>query len=101
MALHVADRLTATALTIYLLFAQVQMGVSWRVGVDTGETTALVTSGLFRSVRNPIYTAVLVLVFGGLLAVPNAFSGWAFLAALTGMELLVRRVEEPYLHRVH
>ena len=31
------------------------MGASWRIGVDTSETTALITGGVFRYVRNPMH----------------------------------------------
>src|SRR5262245_32457769 len=34
--------------------AQAQMGASWRIGIDS-RPTALVTGGLYRAVRNPIY----------------------------------------------
>ena len=44
--------------------AQLDMGASWRVGVDPAEQTALVTAGLFRWVRNPIFTAMLATAAG-------------------------------------
>jgi len=34
---------------------QADMGVSWRIGVDQTERTELVTTGLFRWTRNPIF----------------------------------------------
>jgi protein-S-isoprenylcysteine O-methyltransferase Ste14 len=42
------------------LSAQGGMGDSWRVGVDSGEVTGLVTSGAFAVVRNPIFAAMVV-----------------------------------------
>jgi protein-S-isoprenylcysteine O-methyltransferase Ste14 len=39
------------------LAAQLAMGASWRPDVDPAARTALVTSGPFRLVRNPIFTA--------------------------------------------
>jgi protein-S-isoprenylcysteine O-methyltransferase Ste14 len=83
------------------LVAQLEMGSSWRVGVDETEATALVTTGPFALVRNPIFTAMLTGLFGLLLAVPNAAALAGFLATLVGLEIHVRRVEEPYLLRVH
>lgn len=41
--------------------AQSTMGTSWRIGVDTGERTDLVTNGLFASIRNPIITALVII----------------------------------------
>jgi hypothetical protein len=40
------------------LWAQLTMGESWRIGVDAGARTALVDSGPFRWVRNPIFSAM-------------------------------------------
>ncbi len=48
------------------LYAQLDMGESWRVGVDTTETTALVRGGTFGLVRNPIFTAMIVFMLGQL-----------------------------------
>lgn len=81
--------------------AQMAMGASWRIGVDQSERTALVTSGPFRWVRNPIFTAVLVTLLGLALMVPNlvALIGWVL--ALSGIQTQVRLIEEPHLHRVH
>lgn len=81
--------------------AQMAMGSSWRIGVDDCERTALVRTGPFRWVRNPIFTAVLVAFLGLTLMVPNpvALAGWVL--ASFGIETQVRRVEEPHLYRVH
>lgn len=81
--------------------AQMAMGSSWRIGVDDRERTALVRTGAFRWVRNPIFTAVLVAFLGLTLMVPNpvALAGWVL--AWLGIERQVRRVEERHLYRVH
>jgi protein-S-isoprenylcysteine O-methyltransferase Ste14 len=86
------------ALTV---IAQLQMGASWRIGVDARETTALVSGGVFGRVRNPIYSGMLLALLGLLLLVPNVVSLLAVLATVLGLELHVRKVEEPYLLRVH
>jgi protein-S-isoprenylcysteine O-methyltransferase Ste14 len=83
------------------LVAQWDMRDSWRVGVDKTETTELVTTGLFRWVRNPIFAAMAAVCLGLVLAVPNLIACVAFVATLIGIELQVRKVEEPYLLRVH
>lgn len=83
------------------LYAQFAMGASWRVGVDPGERTALVTGGPFAYVRNPIYSAMLVAVTGLALLVPNAVAVAAVVVLVAGLELHVRVVEEPHLARVH
>jgi protein-S-isoprenylcysteine O-methyltransferase Ste14 len=98
---HVIGIVLAVA-GIFLTFgAQLAMGDSWRVGVDPGERTDLVTSGPFAHVRNPIYSAMLPMVFGLVLMVPNVVVIAGFLALFVGLELQVRLVEEPYLQQVH
>ncbi|HMK99646.1 MAG TPA: methyltransferase [Acidimicrobiales bacterium] len=60
-ALGVALLVAGVALTVW---SQLSMGASWRVGVDHTETTVLLRAGPYRRIRNPIYTAM-ILVFGG------------------------------------
>lgn len=80
---------------------QLDMGASWRIGVDASETTELVTSGAFRWVRNPIFTAMAATGLGLTLMVANvvALAGLVMLAV--ALELQVRVVEEPYLRATH
>ena len=83
------------------LHAQLEMGASWRVGVDPNERTALRTDGPFRWVRNPIYTWMLFTAAGLALLVPNAASVAGLAVLAVGLELQVRLVEEPHLLRSH
>jgi protein-S-isoprenylcysteine O-methyltransferase Ste14 len=84
-----------------LLWSQSSMGDSLRIGVDPSERTTLITTGPFRWVRNPIYSAMLVYMAGVALLVPNLASLIAFGAVALGLEFHVRRVEEPYLVATH
>lgn len=81
--------------------AQVSMGASWRVGVDSEETTDLVTEGAFALVRNPIFTAMGATALGLALVVPNVVSLVGLSALCLALEIQVRAVEEPYLRRLH
>ncbi|MCA2306037.1 isoprenylcysteine carboxylmethyltransferase family protein [Mycobacterium intracellulare] len=83
------------------LYAQHGMGESWRIGVDPGETTALVRTGAFGWVRNPIFAAMLVFAAGIALMTPNPLALAAFVLLLAAIELQVRVVEEPYLAHIH
>ena len=100
-ALHAAGLVLALGGIGATFYAQVAMGESWRIGVDPGERTRLVTSGPFALVRNPIFAAMLPTALGLTLLVPS----WVALAGLAGLlvalELQVRVVEEPYLLEVH
>lgn len=81
--------------------AQQAMGDSWRTTVAPHERPALVTTGPFRHVRNPIYTAVMVMAGGFALAVPNPVSLVGLTMVVVGSHWQVRRIEEPYLLHTH
>jgi protein-S-isoprenylcysteine O-methyltransferase Ste14 len=81
--------------------AQVDMGASWRIGVDPAERTSLVTTGLFQWVRNPMFAAACLVAIAGAAAVttPSTVAGAAMVTL--GAELQTRLVEEPYLDAAH
>lgn len=84
-----------------VLAAQTGMGASWRIGVDDSERTALVTTGLFAHVRNPIFTAMCLAQGGLALMAPTALTLVAVAFLVAAVELQVRVVEEPYLLATH
>jgi protein-S-isoprenylcysteine O-methyltransferase Ste14 len=100
-ALHATGAALTLAGTAGALFAQLAMGNSWRVGVDEGETTELVTAGLFAWVRNPIFSFIGLSLAGLVLLVPNTLALLAGVLTVLGIETQVRAVEEPYLRRTH
>jgi protein-S-isoprenylcysteine O-methyltransferase Ste14 len=81
--------------------AQQAMGTSFRVGVDPSEVTALVTTGPFALVRNPVFTAMITAVAGFTLLAPNALAIAGLATLVAAIQLQVRIVEEPHLRRVH
>jgi protein-S-isoprenylcysteine O-methyltransferase Ste14 len=100
-SLHVAGAILALVGNAGGLLAQLAMGSSWRVGVDTSERTQLVTRGMFAWVRNPIFSFISLSVLGLALLVPNPLSLLAGALTLVGIEVQVRAVEEPHLLRMH
>ncbi|HNR90751.1 MAG TPA: isoprenylcysteine carboxylmethyltransferase family protein [Spirochaetota bacterium] len=81
-------------------YAQIKMGLSWRVGIDEERRTALVTTGLYRYIRNPTYLGLFILCAGVWLIWPTwtiALFGLVFYLML---EVQVR-CEEEFLLRVH
>ncbi|GII04188.1 methyltransferase family protein [Planobispora takensis] len=96
-----AGLLVAVLGTVTTLAAQLAMGTSWRIGVDAGERTDLVTGGPFAVARNPIFTAMITTSLGLTLMAPNpvALAGLAVL--VVSIQMQVRAVEEPYLRTVH
>ena len=83
------------------LLAQLDMGESWRIGVDERESTELVVRGLFRFVRNPIFSAMGLTALGLTAMVPNLVALLSFAALIVALELQVRVVEEPHLRVAH
>ncbi|GAA4900191.1 methyltransferase family protein [Streptomonospora salina] len=81
--------------------AQGSMRSSWRVGVDSGEHTDLVTDGPFRLVRNAIFSIVAAVFAGMLLLVPNPVAALGLVLAVAAVQIQVRLVEEPYLLDTH
>ena len=66
-----AGHLAAMLGAMLAFAAQMSMGASWRVGVQEGETGALVQGGLFRISRNPTFLGQIVLLAGVGLAIPS------------------------------
>lgn len=79
--------------------AQAQMGLSWRMGVDP-KPTDLITSGLFRFSRNPIYTGMLITLASYLFTSPCPWIvlGWCQFLLLV---MLQTRYEEQALIKAH
>ena len=96
-----AGLVVATAGVVGTFAAQLGMGASWRIGVDQSERTALVTGGIFRWVRNPIFTAMIGTAGGLILMVPTVLGAAAWCLVVAAVEAQVRLVEEPYLRATH
>jgi protein-S-isoprenylcysteine O-methyltransferase Ste14 len=93
--------LTLVAAGIVLMAtAQLQMGRSWRIGIDEGASPGLITSGLYRFCRNPIYAAVFLALGGLFLLLPCALTLLLLLATYAGIRRQVTE-EESYLHRCY
>lgn len=85
---------------VWMLIAQVQMGHSWRIGIDQQNSTKLVSSGLFAVSRNPIFLAMRVNLLGLFLVLPNAISLCLLVAGEILMQVQVR-LEEEHLAQLH
>jgi protein-S-isoprenylcysteine O-methyltransferase Ste14 len=91
--------LCVTALLLSFLCWR-QMGLSWRIGIDPQEKTALVVTGPFRHVRHPIYALSILLMLGTVAAVPTWWMA-TIAVAHTVLLLVEARREEKYLLRHH
>ncbi len=81
---------------LWVLIAQIQMGNSWRIGIDEKTTSPLVRHGLFVISRNPIFLGMLVMLIGLILTLPTALT---LLVTVLGIALIhiQVRLEEPFL----
>ena len=85
---------------VWTATAQMQMGQSWRIGIDFEHKTDLVEKGLFRISRNPIFVGMRMALWGFFLAMPNALT----LVSVAMLDVLVQvqvRLEEEFLRGVH
>ncbi|GGJ47313.1 methyltransferase family protein [Deinococcus roseus] len=83
-----------------VLIAQVHLGKSWRIGIDTQVSTELVTEGIYHRSRNPIFLGMRVALLGFFLCLPT----YPVLIAVIFGELLMQiqvRLEEEHLGRLH
>lgn len=83
------------------LRAQRDIGRSWRIEVDTAERTELVTRGLYRLARNPLFSFMILAALSSAVAVPTPVTAAGAAAVAVGAEMQTRLVEEPHLRRAH
>lgn len=80
--------------------AQKEMGNSWRVGIDRKIKTALVTTGVFKKVRNPTYSGLFLICIGSFLIFPTiSLLVWVIVFYIS-IEFQVR-IEEEFLTDAH
>jgi protein-S-isoprenylcysteine O-methyltransferase Ste14 len=85
---------------VWVALAQVQMGKSWRIGIDKENKTDLVETGIFSLSRNPIFLGMRAMLFGLFLMIPNALTLLTWILGDVLMQIQVR-LEEEFLRSVH
>jgi protein-S-isoprenylcysteine O-methyltransferase Ste14 len=85
---------------VWTLFAQSQMGSSWRIGIDTQRQTDLVQAGVFQFSRNPIFLGIIVTLIGFFLVIPNALTLLILVLGFVLIQIQVR-LEEEHLAKLH
>jgi protein-S-isoprenylcysteine O-methyltransferase Ste14 len=72
------------------------MGASWRIGIEEGARPGLVTGGLYRYSRNPIYVGLLLTVAGYAALLPTVLSLVLLAGSYAGIRMQIA-AEEAYL----
>jgi len=85
---------------VWTAVAQIQMGASWRIGIDEKNQTELVQNGLFAVSRNPIFFGMRIALSGFFLTLPNAITLLALVLGDILMQIQVR-LEEEFLRNAH
>lgn len=85
---------------VWTVIAQIQMGKSWRIGIDQKNQTNLVTAGLFEHSRNPIFLGMRLSMLSLVLLRPNVVTVAAALVADVLIQIQVR-LEEDFLLKQH
>jgi protein-S-isoprenylcysteine O-methyltransferase Ste14 len=79
-----------------VIFAQVQMGRAWRVGVREGDAPLFVSHGLFQFSRNPIFVGMMLVGLAAAM-VSGTWWSWAALALFIASCVVQVRIEEAHL----
>lgn len=81
---------------VWVLAAQIQMGDSWRIGIDEQTKSPLVQHGLFGVSRNPIFLGMIIMLVGLLFTVPTAATLVVTVLGVVLIHIQVR-LEESFL----
>ena len=88
--------LLITVALVCMYRAQLQMGKSWRIGIDSKNKVDLVETGFFRYMRHPIYFFAVLIGLGMLFIIPNTVS--VLIVFIVWIVLSVQaRLEEEYM----
>ena len=74
--------------------SHVDLGTNWSITLEVREGHRLVTEGVYRRVRHPMYAALFLYSIGQALAVPNWVAGPSYLVTFGLLFLLRLRHEE-------
>lgn len=97
---HVTGAVLLFGGLLLLVAAQLNLGASWRIGIEEGARPGLVTHGLYGFCRNPIFLAMLVILAGYTLLLPTLLSAVMLAGAYLGIRQQIA-AEEAYLARAY
>jgi protein-S-isoprenylcysteine O-methyltransferase Ste14 len=80
--------------------AMLNLGASWRIGIEEAARPGLVTDGLYRFSRNPIFLALIAALAGYTLLLPTLLSALILAGACVAIRQQIAE-EESYLLRAY
>jgi len=81
------------------LMALISFGKSWRIGIDENDSNELITSGMFRYSRNPIFLFMDLYFMGIMLIYPNIVFIVVTVCMIIGIHLQIIREEKFLLNK--
>ena len=99
MLQHIGAALVLISL-VWVIISQNQMAKSWRIGINYEEKTELVTNGVFKFSRNPVFLGILISYIGTFLIIPNAVTFTVLILTYVTLQFQIR-LEEEYLVGSH
>lgn len=83
------------AVGLWLFYrSHADLGSNWSITLEVREEHRLITDGVYRSVRHPMYTALLLYSIGQALVIPNWVAGPSYLIAFGILFAFRVRAEE-------
>lgn len=77
--------------------SHLDLGSSWSVTLKIRESHALITHGVYRFIRHPMYASFFLLAFAQVLLLGNWLAGWSGLAAVALLYVVRVRHEEAMM----
>jgi protein-S-isoprenylcysteine O-methyltransferase Ste14 len=84
---------------IIFLLALISFGKAWRIGIDEQNSNELITGGVFKYSRNPIFLFMDLYFLGIALIYPNIVLIIIFVGMIIGIHLQIIREEKYLLER--
>ena len=84
-----------TAIGLWLFYrSHADLGTNWSLSLEVREEHRLITNGVYRGVRHPMYSALVLYSVGQALVIPNWLAGLSNLVAFTVLLALRVGAEE-------
>jgi len=90
--------LTVMLFALWLFWrSHADLGQNWSVTLEVRKQHQLITSGVYRRIRHPMYAAIFLWCIAQALLLPNWLAGWSSLATFSLMYFLRTRREEQMM----